>query len=84
MSGGSDIGKAIDLPILQFNEICTWCWKQVGVSLIVPHSHNREVLGKGHNRFFKKHNIPRKRWGMTTLGSTNKCPYMTTVGLRIF
>ena len=53
------------------------------MSLVVLHSHNYEVLGKiiiG----CKKHLIPRKRWGMTKIGSTSECPYENTTGSGTF
>ena len=50
-----------------------------GMLLVVSHSHNYGVLG---NMIigFRKHLISCKRWGMSKMGSTDKCPYVTTVG----
>ena len=53
------------------------------MSLVVLHSYNYEVLDK-ITIGCKKHLFPGKRWGMTKIGSTNGCPYVTTTGSRIF
>lgn len=73
--------RAMNLSNLHIDELFVRHYKHVICGPTISQS-----LGfrQGHIRLIKKRFILCKRWDMTSIGATNRCPYMTKKDWEIF